>query len=62
VYEIYTLVRGDIMLGIRDIAMITVGAVGALALAKYKEPLLDKMECIKDDAIEIATDKLDNMR
>ena len=50
------------MLGIRDMAMIAVGAIGALALAKYKEPILDKMECIKDDAIEMATDKLDNIR
>ena len=50
------------MISIRDIAMISVGAIGALALSKYKEPLLDKMECIKDDAIEKATDKLDNMR
>jgi len=50
------------MLSIRDMAMIAVGALGTVVLCKYKEPLLDKMECIKDDAIEMATDKLDNMR
>ena len=50
------------MISIRDIAMIAVGALGTVALSKYKEPLLDKMECIKDDASEMAADKLDNMR
>ena len=50
------------MLGYRDMAMIAVGAIGALAFTKYKEPIKDKLECIKDDAIEMATDKLDNMR
>ena len=50
------------MISIRDIAMIAVGAMGAVALSKYKEPLLDKMYDIKDNAIEMATDKLDNMR
>ena len=50
------------MISIRDIAMIAVGALGTIALSKYKEPLLDKMDDIKDSAIEIATDKLDNMK
>ncbi len=60
---IYTnLVRGDIVLSYRDMAMIAVGAIGALAFEKYKEPIMDKMECIKDDAIDMATDKLDDMR
>ena len=46
----------------RDMAMIALGAVGALAFQKYKEPMLKKMECIKDDAIDMAADKLENMR
>lgn len=50
------------MISVRDIAMIAVGAAGALALSKYKEPILDKMDDIKDSAIEMATDKLDNMK
>ena len=50
------------MISIRDIAMISVGALGTAVLCKYKEPLIDKMDDIKDSAIEMATDKLDNMK
>ena len=50
------------MISIRDIAMIAVGALGTVVLSKYKEPIMDKMYDIKEDAIEMATDKLDNMR
>ena len=50
------------MLSYRDMAMIAVGAVGALAFNKYKEPIMDKVECIKEDAIDMAADKLDEMR
>jgi len=46
----------------RDMAMIAVGVMGTLVFQKYKEPMMKKMECIKDDAIDMATDKLDKMR
>ena len=46
----------------RDVAMITVGAVGALVLQKYKEPMLNKMEDVKDSAIDMATEKLEKMK
>lgn len=46
----------------RDMAMIAVGALGALVFTKYKEPMMKKMECIKDDAIDMATDKLEKMK
>lgn len=46
----------------RDVAMIALGAIGTLAFQKYKEPVMEKMECIKDDAIEMATDKLEQMK
>ena len=50
------------MLSYRDMAMIAVGAIGAMAFEKYKEPIIEKVECIKDEAIDMATDKLDDMR
>lgn len=46
----------------RDIAMIAVGAIGALLFEKYKEPMMMKVESIKDDAIDMATDKLERMK
>ena len=32
----------------RDMAMIAVGVMGTLVFQKYKEPMMKKMECIKD--------------
>lgn len=46
----------------RDIAMIAVGAIGVLVFEKYKEPMMRKIECIKDEAIDMATDKLEQMK
>ena len=46
----------------RDMAMIAVGVMGTLVFQKYKEPMMKKMECIKDDAIDMATDKLENLK
>ena len=46
----------------RDIAMIALGAMGATIFEKYKEPMMKKVECIKDDAIDMATDKLEQMK
>ena len=45
-----------------DMAMIAVGVMGTLVFQKYKEPMMKKMECIKDDAIDMATDKLEKMK
>ena len=61
---IYTmfLVRGDIVQMCRDIAMITVGALGVLAYQKYKEPLKKKMNCLMDTAMDRVDDKLEQMR
>lgn len=46
----------------RDIAMMAVGAIGVLAFQRYGECVVDKMECVKDTAIDMATDKLEQMK
>ncbi len=46
----------------RDMAMITLGALGVLAYQKYKQPLKKKMECLMDTAIDTAKDKLEKMK
>ena len=46
----------------RDIAMIAVGATIGCMFEKYKKPIIDKMDCMMDDAIDKATDKLEKMK
>lgn len=46
----------------RDMAMIALGALGVLAYQKYKEPLMDKVDCLMDTAIDRTTEKLEEMK
>ena len=46
----------------RDIAMITLGALGVIAYQKYREPVMDKIDCMLDKACDCAEDKLEKMR
>ncbi len=46
----------------RDIAMIMVGALGVLAFQKYREPVMRKVDCMMDKAMDYAEDKLDQMK
>ncbi len=46
----------------RDIAMMALGAMAALTCEKYKEPLMQKMDCMMDSAIDKATDKLEKLK
>lgn len=43
----------------RDLAMIALGAFGVLAYQKYNEPVKDKVECMKDHAINKVTTVMD---
>ena len=46
----------------RDIAMMAVGAVMGCMFEKYKGPIMNKMDCMMDDAIDKATKKLEKMK
>ncbi len=46
----------------RDIAMVALGAVGVLAYQRYREPVMKKMDCVMDSAIDKATNKLEKMK
>lgn len=42
--------------------MMMMGAIGVLAFQKYGDKMISKMECIKDSAIDMATDELEKMK
>ncbi len=42
--------------------MMSMGAIGVLAFQKYGKCMISKMECVKDSAIDMATDKLEKMK
>ena len=46
---------------VRSMALIAVGAGAVLAYQKYSEPMLDKLDDIKDEAMRKANKKLEDM-
>lgn len=46
---------------VRSMALVAMGAGAVLAYQKYSEPLMNKLECLAEDAILKADKKLEDM-
>lgn len=46
---------------VKSMALIAVGAGAVLAYQKYSEPVMNKLECLADDAMNKAKKKLEDM-
>ena len=46
---------------LKSMALVAMGAGAVLAYQKYSEPVMEKIECIKDDMMHKVSKKLDDM-
>lgn len=46
---------------VKSMALIAMGAGAVLAYQKYSEPMMKKLECLAEDAIRKADEKLEDM-
>jgi len=45
----------------KSLALMAAGAGAILAYQKYSEPVMEKLECIADDVMKKANEKLEDM-
>jgi len=46
---------------VKSMALIAMGAGAVLAYQKYSEPMMKKLECLAEDAMRKADEKLEDM-
>jgi len=46
---------------VKSMALVAMGAGAVLAYQKYSEPLMKKLECLAEDAMRKADEKLEDM-
>lgn len=46
---------------VKDMALIAIGAVGAIAYQKYSKPVMEKVEEFASEAMSKVNDKLEDM-
>ena len=46
---------------VKDMALMTIGAVGVIVYQKYKKPVIEKVEKVAGEAISKVNNKLEDM-